>query len=329
MPVTLSVGQLLDDRYRVVQLLSDHPGAAVYVVRHLRLDRLFALKVLAGSGGIRDQRERRAMARLRHRNVVSVVDALTIGSAVGLVMEYVPGVTLRWVIADAHRATAPDELSVSLAERDALAIQIMRGVAAIHHAGFIHRDIKPSNILVSVEDSSLRAQITDFGLARELYTAAQFTPQGASLGTVRYAAPEQVRDSCQADIRSDIFALGGVLYALLVGRPAFPSEADFYRFAYQGEPPVPPIHSPFYAIPAQAKDAIRQALRHDPAERPASVRDLMAAWGAPAPRRTPLPVLLIEHPDDAELIGSPPAAWVAEHLHTCLDCLDRRDDLLG
>ena len=208
-------------RYEVEGLLGRGGHAVVYKVRHRRLGSLHALKVLLNQdAAMRDRlmREGRAQANLRHPNVVSVTDALEVDGAPGLIMEYVRGVTL-------GRLLELQKLSDS--QIDAIARDVMAGVAAAHDFGLVHRDLKPGNVLLQLEADRFVAKVTDFGLVKGGggWSDAVSTRTGVAMGTPAYMSPEQTYDAAGVDHRADIFALGAVLYEMVTGERAFGGDA--------------------------------------------------------------------------------------------------------
>jgi beta-lactam-binding protein with PASTA domain len=213
MDTTLSrppAGQLLDGRYRVEAWLAHGGMATVYLGTDTRLDRSVALKIahpeLAGDEEFirRFIGEARSVARLSSPHVVAVYDQGTDGQFLYLAMEYVPGRTLRELLAERGR----------LSPREALDIieGVLAGLAAAHEAGIVHRDVKPENVLLT---SGNVVKVADFGLARAA-AAASRTKSGMIIGTAAYLAPEQVSRST-SDARTDVYAAGVMLFELLTG----------------------------------------------------------------------------------------------------------------
>lgn len=210
------VDQVLEGRYQVDELIARGGMANVYRATDLKLGRTVALKILAGSLANdpsfveRFMHEVKASAALMHPNVVAVHDQ---GLALGfpfLVMEYVPGKTIREVLA-VHGPFA-----------SAHALEIMKsvlaGLAAAHDAGFVHRDIKPENVLIT---NNGQIKVTDFGLARVITDQPANSNIGAVLlGTMAYLSPEQVQQH-PIDARSDVYSSGILLYEMVTGRVPF------------------------------------------------------------------------------------------------------------
>ncbi len=216
-------------------------GMGVVLKAHDRsLDRIVAIKVisphLASSGSARKRfaREAKAAAAVLHPNVIAIHSVASEDANPYLVMPFVRGASLQKRI-DSH---GPLPLKDTLR----IGAQIAAGLAAAHEQGLVHRDIKPANILL--EEGVERVTITDFGLARAVDDASM-TCSGVIAGTPQYMSPEQV---CGApiDARSDLFSLGGVLYAMCTGRPPFRAETTFgvlHRIANDKPTPLGEVNS--------------------------------------------------------------------------------------
>ena len=205
------VGRVLNDRYVIGERIARGGMASVFLAVDERLDREVAVKVmhtgLGDDGQFTDRfvREARAAAKLNHRNVVSVFDQGRDGDVTYLVMEYVPGRTLRDVMR--HEAPMPALRTMQLTE------QILIALSAAHGAKLIHRDVKPENVLISPDGE---VKVADFGLARAVSSATTATG-GTLIGTVSYLAPEIVLHD-GADARSDVYAVGAMMYEMLTGQ---------------------------------------------------------------------------------------------------------------
>ncbi|WP_431861384.1 PASTA domain-containing protein [Micrococcus terreus] len=267
------IGSVLDGRYDVRARLARGGMSTVYRAVDLRLDREVALKVLyphlAEDPALvaRFELEAKTAARLSHPHVVNVLDQ-GVDRADGsdseiayLAMEYVPGYTLRTVL-QRQGALTP---RIALAYLDA----IVDGLAAAHAAGLVHRDMKPENVLVSRDG---RIKVADFGLAR---AATHHTGTGATLvGTVAYISPELVKGS-PADERSDIYAVGIMLYEMLTGRQPF-TGASPIQVAYQHINDQVP--APSEVAPGLAEDLDELVLwctAPEPQDRPADAGALL------------------------------------------------------
>jgi hypothetical protein len=248
--------------------------ADVWAVHDARSGVPAALKVLRiPSPDIRARLllEARALAAIDHPNVVRAIGVLDVDGSPGLVMERIVGPSLRELLARMR----PD-----VAQATALGAGILAGVAAAHDHGLAHRDLKPANVLLAVEGGGLIPKIVDFGLAKILAgdgPGDDRTVTGTPIGTPAYMAPEQIRDARAADARSDVFALGAVLYELLAGRRAFDGADVLALYGAVAAGIVAPLDA---AVPAHLRDAVSRALAVDPSARPADASALLALWGA-------------------------------------------------
>ncbi|MBK7754848.1 MAG: serine/threonine protein kinase [Deltaproteobacteria bacterium] len=205
-------------RFRVERFLGAGGIAEVYQVRHELLDTSHALKLLPiARRGLAKRliQEGRIQAQLQHPNVVSVTDVVEERGQIGLVMEYVEGTSLEELLREGGAMDFDEAMD--------LFGQILSGVAAAHMAGVLHRDLKPSNVLLAADGDAVVAKVADFGIAKLASEEATLkaTQGGTPMGTPGYMAPEQITDSAIADQRSDVFALGAILYEMLSGQRAF------------------------------------------------------------------------------------------------------------
>ena len=277
--MTLSVGSRLGP-YEILSPLGAGGMGEVYRARDTRLDRSVAIKVLPdrlaqdSTALARFEQEARAVAALSHPNILAIHDFGNDGGVVYAVAELLEGATLRERLA---AGALPPRKAVEYAA------QAAQGLAAAHERGIVHRDLKPENVFVTNDG---RVKLLDFGLARlaatesagretEAPTAVVATEPGVVMGTVGYMSPEQVRGQ-PADHRSDIFALGAVLYEMLSGKRAFrgASAADTMSAVLNAEPELAPSFST--AEPALAQ-IVRRCLEKSPGERFQSARDLAFA----------------------------------------------------
>lgn len=261
------VGHVIDRRYFVEDKIARGGMATVYRALDYRLERPVAIKVmhphLAADEAFTKRfiQEARQSARLAHPNIVNVFDQGQDGEYTYIVMEYLPGITLRQLLNDFSTLTWEQTLDVVKA--------VLNGLDAAHTAGIVHRDVKPENVLLADDG---RIKIADFGLAR---AASHNTQTGqALLGTVAYLSPELVTGS-PADVRSDIYGLGIMMYEMLTGEQPFTGD-EAVAIAYQHANGVVPAPSEKNsAVPHELDDIVRWCTERDPADRPSHARALL------------------------------------------------------
>lgn len=261
------IGRMVDGRYQVRSRIARGGMATVYLATDLRLERRVAIKVMHGhladdeSFKQRFIQEARSAARLAHPNVVNVFDQGQDADSAYLVMEYLPGITLRDLLQEYGSLTPEQTLDISEA--------VLSGLAAAHKAGIVHRDLKPENVLLADDG---RIKIGDFGLAR---AANNNTATGAALlGTVAYLSPELVTRGI-ADTRSDIYAVGIMMYEMLTGEQPFRGEQPM-QIAYQhANDAVPTPSSVNSRIPAELDELVLWATARDPEHRPRDARTML------------------------------------------------------
>lgn len=241
--------------------------ATVYLATDLRLERRVALKVMHGhlsddtNFKNRFIQEARSAARLADPNVVSVFDQGQDADMAYLVMEYLPGITLRDLLRDHGRLTARQVIDIMDA--------VTSGLAAAHRSGIVHRDLKPENVLLADDG---RIKIGDFGLARAV--TAQTGSGQALLGTIAYLSPELVTRG-EADARSDIYALGIMMYEMLTGEQPYQGEQPM-QIAYQhANESVPRPSAKVPQVPADLDDLVLWCTEREPEERPSGAGELL------------------------------------------------------
>ena len=266
----LHAGQLLDGRYRVGSWIARGGMATVYLGTDTKLDRTVALKVahaeLADDPEFvrRFTGEARSVARLSSPNVVAVYDQGADAGLLYLVMEYVPGRTLRELLRERGR----------LSPRDALDIisGVLSGLAAAHEAGIVHRDVKPENVLLGDGNT---IKVADFGLARAA-SRASHTKTGMIIGTAAYLAPEQVSRST-SDARTDVYAAGVMLFEMLTGAQPHTGDTPL-AVAHKHVSDVVPAPSTLVpGLPPSLDALVALATSRDPELRPADARQFLRA----------------------------------------------------
>jgi len=281
------IGQVLKDSYRIEEQIGEGGMGAVFRGVQMTLGRDVAIKILLPSLQStpsmiqRFFQEAKLLSQLNHPNVVSIIDfGNTETGMIYMVMEYLTGSILGQIIPPGKGLPLPDTLR--------LMRQLCAGVEAAHHCRLIHRDLKPGNIFVSKRAGSPETvKILDFGIARalEVEQETRLTRTGLLMGTPGFLAPEQIDESRDADARSDIYALGAILYLMLTGRRPYEGKTPHSILVRQlQEPPsvdLSPIadREPLAAVvlramhldpesrfqkPGEIVDALEEAL--DPAE---------------------------------------------------------------
>lgn len=262
------IGTVLSGRYRLEAKLGSGGMSTVYLARDTTLDRPVAVKVMHQEMSEQaDQLERfrqeaRAVAKLSHPNVVSVIDAGEDGGHPYIVFEYVEGETLK---ARINRLGALDTQ-----EALAYAIEIARGLTVAHGRNMIHRDIKPQNVLIDAEG---RAKLTDFGISRQLEQDGM-TATGRVLGTTDYVAPEQAMGR-GTDQRSDIYSLGVVLFEMLAGEVPFAAESQVGVAMKHVNEELPDVQALRPELSAASALVVERATAKDPAKRYDDVGELI------------------------------------------------------
>jgi serine/threonine protein kinase/Flp pilus assembly protein TadD len=273
----------LADRYRLERELGRGGMATVYLAHDLRHDRPVALKVLHPELGLslgveRFQREIRLAARLQHPHILTVHDSGEIAGAgsgpavLWFTMPFIEGETLRSRLTRERQLPIPDALRIIREVADAL------GYA--HEHGVVHRDLKPENILLT----TTHALVADFGIARALTSGAdeRLTATGLAIGTPAYMSPEQAAGGRELDPRSDVYALGCVLYEMLVGEAPFTGptpQAIMVRSLSEAPRPVRQIRD---TVPLPVEGVVATALAKAPADRYPTARQFAEALGPEA-----------------------------------------------
>ena len=268
-PAVLQVGEVLNGRYEILQLLGEGGMGAVYKASDRELDRFVALKVirpeLASNPSIlaRFKQELLLAHQVTHRNVIRIYDLAEADGVKYITMEFVEGKDLRTLIREKNKF-APEE-AVEIIQQVCLALD------AAHSVGVIHRDLKPQNIML---DSSGRVLVMDFGLARTL-EGDGMTQTGAIVGTMEYMSPEQALAK-DLDQRSDLFALGLILYEMLTGKAPFKAESALASLIKRTQERAVPVSDVDNQIPGTLSGIVSKCLERDLEQRYQSAAAILA-----------------------------------------------------
>jgi len=268
------VGSLIADTYKIVGCVGSGGMSDVFAAEHVRLKKLFAVKLLRQDIGIgqraanRFRREARAIAALKSEHVVSVVDCGQLDDGTPyLVMELLEGEDLRSLL---RRTTQlPVRRTVQIV------VEACQGLTVVHAAGLVHRDLKPENLFISRRAKGEDwCKVLDFGVAK--MDASQSTAHGVIVGTVRYMAPEQLANSASVSPATDVYALGAILYECLAGQPLHKGESvQEVMYSVMNSEPVP-LSMLRPGLPQSVSLTIAQCLSRDAASRPSTTAELAA-----------------------------------------------------
>ena len=277
-----AIGDVIANKYRVDEVLGAGGMGVVVGVTHLQLRTRAAIKYLTPFALSRPEiierfaREARIAAKLRSEHVVRVLDVGTLERGEPyLLMERLEGHDLRAILKE--RGTLPVDEAIGYV------LQACEALTEAHAAGIVHRDLKPSNLFVTTRaDGSPLVKIVDFGISKLLPTAADggeetLTLAAELVGSPLYMSPEQVKSAVDVDARTDIWALGAVLYRLLTGRSAFGAKTSAEIFVAILTHPTPSLCASRPDAPPALDAVIERCLRKDREARFATVNELMSA----------------------------------------------------
>jgi tetratricopeptide (TPR) repeat protein/tRNA A-37 threonylcarbamoyl transferase component Bud32 len=276
--------------YRLLDQLGAGGMATVYKAYHAAMDRYVAIKVLPrhlardSNFRARFQQEARVIARLEHRHILPVYDAAEEDGIPYLVMRYTDGGDLNGLLAG----------GITLARTIELLAQVAEALGYAHRQGVIHRDVKPANVLIGRDGDALLA---DFGIAKIYEDTLQLTGEGNMVGTPAYMAPEQLQGK-SVDARTDIYALGVVLYQSLTGECPFVAETPLAVAMMHIHNPLRPPSQLKQDIPASIERVILRAMAKNPADRFQTAEEMAEALRA----------ALVARPSDVMALASPAPA---------------------
>ncbi|NMB00999.1 MAG: Stk1 family PASTA domain-containing Ser/Thr kinase [Firmicutes bacterium] len=262
------IGELLANRYEILEKVGDGGMALVYSAKDLLLSRLVAVKILRAQFADDEQfverfrREARSAASLSHPNIVNIYDVGETGDIHFIVMEYVQGKNLHDLIHEQGHFSQGFIVDVGK--------QIAMGLAHAHFHGIVHRDIKPHNILITEEG---RVKVTDFGIAQAM-SSTNLTQTGMVLGSVHYFSPEQAR-GVNVQAASDLYSLGIVLYEMIAGRPPFKGNSPISVALQQIQETPEPLRNSVPDLDGELEDVVLKLLSKDPKDRPSSAEEVV------------------------------------------------------
>jgi serine/threonine-protein kinase len=279
-------GQILAGKYRLLRKIGQGAMGEVWAALHTHTERHVAVKFVTSTS--RDHRERllreaRALGRIQQRNVTDVVDlGETDDGAPFLVMEFLAGETLE------HRIKRQRTLPPTVAA--AFGADIARGLAAAHAVGAVHRDLKPANIFLHrAPDGETVVKVLDFGVSKLLTEESTATMTGVAVGSPAYMSPEQARGEKNLDARSDLWALGVVVFEMVAGRRPFLGESSFDTVAEILRGPIPSLADCAPQAPPDLVAFVGRCLQRAPSERLASADEAVAWLSAVAQGRPLVP----------------------------------------
>ena len=263
-------GEIFADRYKIIKEIGRGGMANVYLASDTLLDdRLVAIKVLRSNlesdsiAVARFQREASAMAELNHPHIVGISDVGDYDDQQFIVMEYLPGETLKKYIKD--NAPLSNEEAIKITK------QVLSAMQLAHEKGIIHRDLKPQNILL---DENGNAKVTDFGIAMA-FAETSLTQTNSMFGSVHYLTPEQARGS-KATVQSDIYAIGIILYEMLIGKVPFDGDSAVTIALQHFQKPIPSIVAVNRQVPQALENVVIKATAKNAQDRYPSTTDMIA-----------------------------------------------------
>ncbi|HYJ10086.1 MAG TPA: serine/threonine-protein kinase, partial [Polyangiaceae bacterium] len=279
-------GDVLSGKYRIERVLGQGGMGIVVAATHLQLDQRVAIKFLLPSAighaetVARFSREARAAVRIRSEHVARVIDVGNLETgAPYMVMEYLEGSDL------ARRVSEQGPLSI--AEASTLLLQACEALAEAHSLGIVHRDLKPANLfLTHHRDGSVCLKVLDFGISKLTVSGDpgfDMTNTAAVMGSPYYMSPEQMRSTRNVDVRTDIWALGVILYEIVSGRVPFEAETMPQLCGMVLQEPPPPLQRFRANTPDRFEAVILRCLEKDPQRRYQNVGEFAVALGEFAP----------------------------------------------
>jgi serine/threonine-protein kinase len=265
----MNIGQIIKDRYKILELLGEGGMAFVYKAEDMQLKRTVAIKTLKPNYVQQEtfverfKREAQTVANLNHPNIVQIFD-WGIEDEPFFVMEYIEGNTLTSIIARKKTISIGDILFIGA--------QVSDGLQAAHSRGLVHRDIKPGNIMITPGG---KVKVTDFGIVSIQNEDSDITKTGSILGTANYISPEQAQGK-PVSVESDLYSLGTVMYELIAGRPPFEAETPIATATKHLTEKPKKLNLYRKDIPRGLENAVLKLLHKYPKDRYKNAEDLRA-----------------------------------------------------
>jgi serine/threonine protein kinase/WD40 repeat protein len=307
---SLPPGLAVHPDYTVLRELGRGGMGVVYLAHNALMGRDEVLKVMGRQimerPGVLDRflREIRAVARLRHLNIVTAYAAFRLDESIVFSMEYVEGLDLSKLV----KAKGP----LPIAHACHFIQQSALGLQHAHEAGLVHRDIKPHNLMLSRTGDRAVVKVLDFGLAkatREEKIDSALTSAGQALGTPDFIAPEQILDAQSADIRADIYSLGGTLFYLLTGRPPFKANSLYDLYQAHISRDIDPLNLIRTEVSAELAALVAKMMAKDPKRRfqtPGEVAQALVPFGKKTGTGVGKPVSVVSTFGQSRAVSSPP-----------------------
>lgn len=296
------IGQTIGGRYQIEALLGQGGMSAVYRANDPNLRRPVAIKLihahLSGEPDFvrRFQEEAAAVARLRHSNIIQVYDFNNDDDTYYIVFEFIPGETLQARLKRMFTANRQLETEETLTTIATLA----EAIDYAHKQGLVHRDIKPANVMMNVHNQPI---LMDFGIVK-IVGGTQHTATGATVGTARYMAPEQIRGE-QVDGRTDIYSLGVTLFEMLSGRAPFEADSAMTVMMMHINDPVPNLALLRPDLPPALVAIVNKCLAKNPAARFQTAGDMAIALRQSLKMAAERPIVAPVSPAEATVVERP------------------------
>jgi len=281
---SLKPGDVVKDTYKLLEFIGEGGAGAVFVGEHTSLGNLVAIKTLFGKF-VRDADMRRRFveegiiqANLAHKNIIRVTDIVDEDQFCAIIMEYIEGRSLDRLIRKAGRE--PDVEAMTR-----LFLEMLDGVGYAHDQGIVHRDLKPANVLLARAGESWTPKISDFGIAK-IVSDMKRTETGTTMGTVHYAAPEQLTNAKAVDARADIYALGCTFYEMLTGDVPFDGDSIYQIMRAHIEAPRPDASADNPDVPRALALVVKRSMAVDPEKRFSNCREFAAEVLSAMDRKT-------------------------------------------